>query len=297
MGLNAAMDVAIGLVLMYVCLSLVCTTINELLATVLSWRARTLAAQISRMVDDPGLRSAFYDNGLVRSAHNVSLFGGPGAHPSYLAGADFAMALLASLDVNKPLPAFEDIQQAVIKLPTSGVRDSLLCHLASAQSSLDHLRNGIAVGYDQAMDRLAGAYQRRLKGVSFMVGLVLSLGLNADSVLVSNALWHDSAVRQETVSLASNVALGNVAQDPSPSRLLPVLADVKAADEALRPLPLGWQAEPAGGSNWQWVLKKLLGIMLTTLALTLGAPFWFDVLSKMVNLRGTGRKPDRTLAV
>jgi hypothetical protein len=32
--------------------------------------------------------------------------------------------------------------------------------------------------------------------------------------------------------------------------------------------------------------------MLTTLALSLGAPFWFDLLGKLVNLRQTGIPPD-----
>lgn len=296
MGLNAAMDVVIGLGLMFLCLSLLCTTINELLASLLSWRARSLAAQIARLIDDPGLRSAFYDNGLVRSAHSIPLFGGASEHPSYLAGADFAMALLASLDTSKPLPGFDDVRQAVTRLPPSAIRDSLLCHVSSAQNSLDRLRNNIAMGYDNAMDRLAGAYQRRLKAVSFVVGLLLSLTLNADSILVSNVLWHDSAIRQETVGLASNLALRTGAQDPVNIKLFPLLADIKSADEALRPLPLGWQPEPPGALNALWMLKKMLGIVLTALALTLGAPFWFDMLSKLINLRGTGRKPERTLA-
>lgn len=36
---------------------------------------------------------------------------------------------------------------------------------------------------------------------------------------------------------------------------------------------------------------KLLGIIITALAARLGAPFWFDVLKRAVNLRGTGANP------
>lgn len=294
MGLNAAIDVVIGLALMYLCLSLVCTTINEMVATVLGWRARSLAAQIALLVDEPVLRGAFYENGIVKSAHSAPLLGGASGHPSYLAGADFALALLASLDTSKPLPGFDDVQQAVIKLPPSAIRDSLLCHIAGAQASLDRLRNNIAVGYDQAMDRLAGAYQRRLKALSFVVGLLLSLALNADSVVVSHVLWHDTAVRQEAAAMAANLAAGLPAPELDGAKLLPLLENVKAADEALRPLPLGWPVQAATGWGWWDGLEKLLGILLTALALSLGAPFWFDVLSKLVNVRGTGRKPDRT---
>jgi hypothetical protein len=40
-------------------------------------------------------------------------------------------------------------------------------------------------------------------------------------------------------------------------------------------------------------LSKILGWLLTAGALSLGAPFWFDVLSKFINIRGSGDKPDR----
>jgi hypothetical protein len=39
-------------------------------------------------------------------------------------------------------------------------------------------------------------------------------------------------------------------------------------------------------------LLKLAGLLLTWSSLTLGAPFWFDMLNKLVNLRQTGLPPD-----
>ena len=40
-----------------------------------------------------------------------------------------------------------------------------------------------------------------------------------------------------------------------------------------------------------WAIKKFLGLLLTVIAASLGAPFWFDLLNKAVNLRLTGQKP------
>jgi hypothetical protein len=36
---------------------------------------------------------------------------------------------------------------------------------------------------------------------------------------------------------------------------------------------------------------KLAGIFITTLAARQGAPFWFDILKRVVNVRGTGANP------
>lgn len=44
---------------------------------------------------------------------------------------------------------------------------------------------------------------------------------------------------------------------------------------------------------WHWgpLLMKLVGLILTALALSLGAPFWFDTLNRIINIRGAGRAP------
>lgn len=41
-----------------------------------------------------------------------------------------------------------------------------------------------------------------------------------------------------------------------------------------------------------WLLKKLGGWLLTVIALSLGAPFWFDLLKRIVSIRTAGVNPD-----
>jgi hypothetical protein len=36
---------------------------------------------------------------------------------------------------------------------------------------------------------------------------------------------------------------------------------------------------------------KAAGLAITVLAVSLGAPFWFDLLNKLANLRASGPKP------
>ena len=63
-------------------------------------------------------------------------------------------------------------------------------------------------------------------------------------------------------------------------------------------LPFGWNnlnglqlhAKDAR-SKFFLVLSKITGLTATILAIMLGAPFWFDLLNKITNLRGTGNKP------
>lgn len=61
-------------------------------------------------------------------------------------------------------------------------------------------------------------------------------------------------------------------------------------------LPIGW---PKDGKCWFSLREeetwgsKAAGLLLTIMALSLGTPFWFDLLNKLVNLRGAGPKPNQ----
>src|SRR5579871_5512488 len=102
MSFNAVIDMATGLVLMYLVLSLACTVINEFLATLTKLRASTLASALKQLIDVPVLRADFYNHGLIDGANktnsNAALSFLHGDHVSYLSGGSFAMALLGSLD-------------------------------------------------------------------------------------------------------------------------------------------------------------------------------------------------------
>jgi hypothetical protein len=316
MGFNAVIDVAIGLVLMYLVLSLVCTVINELLATLTKLRATTLAAALGRLIDVPVLRRDFYDHGLIDGAKAAN----EGNHVSYLSGRTFALALLGSLDPTKPLPGFEDTVVAIKNLPDSNIRDALLSQVMTAEGDLARLRDNVAAWYDHVMDRVAGVYKRYLKWLSLAVGSVLAVVINADSLTVGEALWKDGTLRAEMGGIVQTMvtsklppsepgdtqaakckaemeratAAGVSSQSPqgapAPLPLSCVISSLGYAESQLRPVPIGWQ-HPPEPRDWP---AKLAGLLITALALSLGAPFWFDLLSTFVNLRGAGPKPQRS---
>ncbi|MGH9347698.1 MAG: hypothetical protein ACRD26_10580 [Vicinamibacterales bacterium] len=53
----------------------------------------------------------------------------------------------------------------------------------------------------------------------------------------------------------------------------------------------GW--ESFGSSTFMWLsIGHLFGWLLTIAAISLGAPFWFDTLKNLINIRGAGKKTD-----
>lgn len=52
------------------------------------------------------------------------------------------------------------------------------------------------------------------------------------------------------------------------------------------------------GNSHEWLkliwlaILKAIGLAMTALAITLGAPTWFQILQKFVDIRSTDKKPD-----
>lgn len=287
MGTNAAIDAAIGLIMMYLVLSLIATVVNEFISTAFGMRAKTLKTGLEQLLDDPVLKAHFYDHGMI-SAANSAVGNG---HVSYLSGRTFAMAVVGSLDPTKPIPGISDLKSALQHMPDSNIRDVLLSQLSAANGDLDQFRQNVAAYFDHAMDRISGIYKRYLKIISLAVGVAIAGALNADSIGVGQALWKDSSIRAEMVQTAASFVNAGAATQSTPGSVSQVADKISEAESTLRPLPVGWTAPQPHGVGW---LFKFAGWILTALAISLGAPFWFDLLSKFMNLRGTGPKPEKS---
>jgi hypothetical protein len=297
---NAATDVAIGLILMYLMLSLLCTVVNEFIAGCLKLRSRRLEAGLKELLDDPVVRSAFYDQGLI--AGTKMALGGD--HPSYLSAETFALSLMGAvtgtrLAQGQPTPGLPEVKAAIDVLPPSKIKSALQASLMSAQGDLDRFRESVTTWFDDSMDRLSGLYTRHLKVISMLVGCTVAVILNADTFAAGHALWFDSGLRAQMARVAETAA---VKEGTQPSTDV-VTGAYKETVETLSPLPVGWPLRDWPGESrpvswvwgsWIWFgITKLGGWLATALALSLGAPFWFDLLSKFVNLRGAGVKPSR----
>src|SRR5262249_8461573 len=303
-------DVVIGVVLMYLALSIICTAINEALATTFKWRAKTLSAGIKALVDDPKVYELLFDHGLLAGPAAVAQQRGipdflarwlswlhePG--PSYIDPKNFAAALLDCLDPDKPAPGVAEVKRAAADLQApSNIKDVLLVVTTRAGDDVAKARDDLARWFDSAMDRLSGVYKRKIQLWSFIVATVLAVAFNADTVNVARALWLDAGLRDQIAAVVAKTA-ANAPQTAGAS-----LSDLAGrADENLRNLeagravPLGWAGDRARPDNgWYGTLAgwcgKILGLAITAFALTLGAPFWFDALSSFVRLRGSGEPP------
>ncbi|MGA8028842.1 MAG: hypothetical protein WB992_17005, partial [Bryobacteraceae bacterium] len=295
------LDVAIGLILLFLLMSLVCSSIKEALETVFKYRARDLERGIREIFGDinrTGFSVEFYKHPLINA-----LFQGPYNRkniknlPSYIPARTFSLALMDMVGSGGSDVA--GLRAAVTNLPQdSTIRGALLPLIDAAGNDIVRVRQNIEDWYNSSMDRVSGWYKRRTQKIIASIGLALALLVNADAVSIARYLNTNQTVRSVIVS---RLAKSTPSSGPSTSDLTNPLGYL----ERQGGVPLGWLFVPEPGQNpvdfmsdWRrvpvsfggWMLK-IAGILFTAFAISLGAPFWFDVLNKFMVIRSTV-KPD-----
>jgi hypothetical protein len=318
-----ALDVALGLFFVYFVLSLTCSGINEAVAAWLRWRAQDLERGIWELLQDPAKGSAalerlkahpliqpmLHPRNKMTAAPSPPLENGRPKtsrktdFPSYIPSRTFVTALLGfeqkAVSVAKGADvkqALRKVDQSIKEIPSERVQEALTALLHSAQGDAVAFRRSAEQWYDDHMERVSGWYRRRIQKILWALAFLLAFTINADSLQIAKRLWVEPSVRQSLVNQAES-ATRQTTDETNPTSQLESLS-----------VPLGWHLasarhDPQGFpfyEKWSmaWtLLAKLVGLSLTAVAITLGAPFWFDTLSKLARLRNTGAPPPASDAV
>lgn len=278
---SQALEAAIGLVLLFFLLALVASGVVEMLSALLRKRSGDLEKAVNRMVG----QSSHPD---VPAFSDTSTYGrlrvADGHKPSYIPARAFGDAVIEIVGAARKGAA--DAEEMFAKLP-SGLRERLRPILDRAGGDLTAVRAEAEVWFDDTMDRVAGTYKRWSQWVLFAVGLGLAVAVNASAFSVAARLWRDPVTR----GVVAQAAGRTTAQAPdTPTDLRDVAAQVRAIDDIS--LPVGWSGPHPAGRGFG-VLGTAFGWLATSLLVMMGAPFWFDLLTRLVSLRFAGRKPAR----
>lgn len=312
-------DVAIGLVVVYVVMSLLCSSANEGLETFFRNRSRQLEFGIREILGDPtgtGITQALYNHplisGLFQGNYNA-VHAKPGKLyaqknlPSYIPSANFAMAVLdiilpatatqasgaaAALVPGQQPAAAQVLRQAAMSFPVTAVGRSLTVLIDASANDMQTVRAGIERWFDSSMDRISGWYKRRTQIALFVIAVIFAGALNVDTVRIVDRLLTDPSLRNSLVSTALEYAR-NGATPAADSQAW--AQQVKANEDRLEHLgiPVGWNQPEDRSGNWYWLIK-FAGLLATALAATMGAPFWFDVLNRFVVIRSTIKPQEKS---
>ena len=246
---------------------MIASHINEAIAAIFGLRAKSLEQGIKNLLSDPQLVDKVWNHSLVQS-----LFAKTGKAPSYIPSNTFALAVFDALVPPSGKPtALDDLYTAAQGLPESPARQSILSILQHADGDVDKARAGVENWFNSVMDRLTGKYKRLIQKITLFVALTATVIIGVDTLDLAQDLWHEQEVRAAFTATAQT-------QPASLPQLMNTIGQFN----------LGWGKLPQDVGGW---LQKIIGLAITTLAVSLGAPFWFDILKNLANMRSTGPAP------
>ncbi len=288
---SAVLDVAVGLILTFLAVSLLTSAVTEAIASGLKLRSKTLLTETQKILNDQEFRNlarSLYNHALIspRDTGTASTTKDLKDKPSYIHPDEFATALMDVVKLTgTAAPSVAAMKQAIqANVPEGQIREFLLGAIDRAGGDLDKLHQQIASWFDNAMDRVSGAYKRKTQLICFIVALLAAGLSNLDAVQIGKALWLQPMITKSITlpngQISWKQAQADVAQLGAPAgwtaSTVPVLWDGKA-------VKFQWGA-------LDWALA-LCGWLITAFAALFGAPFWFDALQGLVRLKGTGPSP------
>ncbi|HEX7620753.1 MAG TPA: hypothetical protein VF359_06090 [Anaerolineales bacterium] len=194
------------------------------------------------------------------------------------------------------------------------------------ENELEMVRGNIEEWFNNAMNRLTGWYKRRSLITTLVIGSLLAVIVNVDSINLIGRLWSEPDLRFAILNNIESI----LTQDNTTTLNIGQLSAIQKQFSEIS-LPVGWVGSPVSptidtvttlaqtctffprqGNDIYGILIsgqcypiinspqvtdltgwliKLAGILISGIAASPGASFWFDMLKKIINVRLTGANP------
>jgi len=331
MGVPDVLEVIIGLVFIYFLMSVLCSGVNEILAQYVGRRGEFLREGMINLVRDRWIYLRVINHPLVSSLYRdvPGKPRTPSYIPATnFANALLDIVLLKAAQLEPTLQAKSaerwsaaELRHAVQVCKAGGysVGDALLPLIDAAQGDVEQARKNIEAWFEGGMQRVSGWYKKSAQRILLALGFIVAVACNVDTLQIATQLSQSAELRKSLADAASQVVeskrFNGIALDVSENDVRVAQQDLRKFSQGVQQLnqlglPIGFAclsplmqtgrgfkelvcdcyARAMTQDSGIWVLK-VVGWLITGLAVALGAPFWFDLLNKLVNLRGAGPRP------
>jgi len=325
------LNLVIGLIFIYLIYSIAASTIWEIIISLTRMRGRMLLKWMCDNFDEittkpKPKRIRDWQNEILEHPLAKGMLRKHEKLPSYISSDVFTDVLLDIIVSENPEDPKEDDGKKYIKIlkerlkSTTKLNASLkrvfLQYLDEASGNLSNFKKRIGKWFDETQERLVGAYKKSLQLWIFVIALFLVGLTNADTIKMASYLYRNPEVSealankvdqfvQDTAMIASikdndTVMVNNISemtQEELKQNIEESFTKLKELDDELNKsgIPIGWDKEEFSTLKGWNIPKKIGGLLLTIFAVSLGSPFWFDVLNRLATLRSSGTKPKSLL--
>lgn len=290
------LNVVIGLTLIYLIFSMIASALFDLIESRVKQRGKLLARGIREILRKLSSRpdadlQRFFDHPLINALFEGEFQGEKRNLPSYIAPERFARVVQMLAEDAAAAGAGKD--DAFVRLVECARR--LVAQSTSAQGKPQTLESALVSHFNDSMDRVSGWFTRYARRVLLTTGFLLAVAANVDTVQIVQTLSMDPVLADRIAESAGQYVEQQTVGESTASEFvddlsgqLEILREKSALAET-QGVPLGWRNGELALllDEKSLLIRKLIGVLLTGFSLSFGAAFWFDLMSRLVNLRAT----------
>jgi len=320
------LNLVIGLIFIYLIYSIAASTIWEIIVSISNLKGRMMhnwvLENFNEATDEANseMGNKILDHHIIKGLVTKS-----SRKPVYISSelfTDVLVDLIVDCNTNDEASSGKKVNIKSFKknlketkLLNQGLQRVFLQYLEGSDTLKD-VKDKIGRWYDEAQERLIGTFKKSLQIWIFVISLVLVCATNADTIKLASYLYNNPDTRlaiakkvdllvQDTIVINNltkidTTIIDSLTRMEQKEILNKIDHDLKTLEELNDELqevsiPIGWANEKFDSYSFWDILKKIGGLLLSVFAVSLGAPFWFDILNKLANLRSSGTKPKSSL--
>ncbi|MBI5033661.1 MAG: hypothetical protein HZB51_24345 [Chloroflexi bacterium] len=265
---STVLEVAIGMVFVFLLTSLVCSGISDRISDVLNWRAKHLENGIRELLmgGDQKLLNQLYNNQVIQSLSTLRAeklgktpampkvnpdgtlnpkdpTDTPDCFPINIPKRTFVLAVFNALVPDSTgQTTIGGLRTSIENMPDNAMKKELLTLVTGADSTIEQARQNIEQWFNAAEERMTQMYKTNMWKVSLVIGAIVAIIFNIDSAAVASTLWRDPTLRSAVVAQATEYANKEQLPDNASSK---ALEQIKGLN-----LPLGWGGLKEGANNY-----------------------------------------------
>ena len=268
-----ALNIVIGLIFIYLLFSLFVSIIIEMISRLFNARGNRLYETIETLVGEDGVK-AVYNHPRVKTLIQSG---------SAISGASRSKDELKNKRLPDHIPE-ELFGEIIAKVPNKKLQGMM----KELDEDYKNSKKEMVKLYETAVQKTRQAYKQNMQFWVLMIGILVTLSFNVDSIKIFKELANNPAQATQLANQAVNYIAANdslqIYSEPELKALKDKLKNIQQAqiNSLDSSLGLGWNSWKLW-EDFKW--HSIPGWLITILALSLGAPFWFDLLKKVVNIK------------
>ncbi len=288
MSISQALDVAVGLIVVYYLLGSMVSIVTQWINEALETRGKALEQYLIKIVGDKKIGEFIKMPQLqalrpIRYKNFLSVFGSI-TEPKKMEKVPVATLVdaffdISGLTVKKEMDLLQ-LAELIDKLPDSEGKKAFISWINQGVTTIADLRTRTTAYFTGMLEQAAETFRARARSFVIILSIGVTVLFGTDTIQLAKTLWASADLRAIAAAQADAV----VAREGANADLSNIIDDLSAMS-----IEIGWwqtQQFPQNGAVGDWALfifLKIAGLAITAAAVSQGASFWYDLLKKIAS--------------